>query len=66
MDHIEDLERWVASGARWQVIHRGPDQVLIALLTCTLNEEAGRITSDDPALLAWLGDRTSSDDANGE
>lgn len=61
MQEIEKLERWTRSGALWRVIHRTPDQVTIALVTCTGGEEAERFSSTDPDLLAWLGDRWSSE-----
>lgn len=61
MEEIDKLERWTASGAQWRVLDRAADKVTISLLTCTGGEEAERLTSSDPVLLAWLGDRRSSE-----
>lgn len=62
MDPIAKLTRWVDSGAHWRVLHRTPDDVTIALITCTGDEEVERFTSPDHALRDWLGERTSSED----
>jgi hypothetical protein len=55
------LQRWEDSGATWQVVARTPDGLLIALLTCDLGEEVGRLLSDDPAVLGFVGGRDRSD-----
>lgn len=60
MEDIDKLERWTRSGAQWQVVQRSTDRVTIALLTCTGGEVAERFTSTNPELLAWLGERWSS------
>lgn len=62
MDEIEKLIRWSDSGAFWRVLDRRPDGVTIALLTCTGGEVVDRMTSSDPDLLTWLGERESSED----
>lgn len=62
VNRVADLERWQDSGAHWQVIARTGDTVTVALLRCDGGEEVDRFTSNDPALLAFLGDRTSSED----
>lgn len=62
MDEIDKLERWTASGALWRVRQRSADGVTIALITCTGDEEVDRLTSSDPDLLTWLGDRVSSEE----
>jgi hypothetical protein len=61
-DPVEVLRRWEASGAHWQVLARHDGMVEVALLRCDGGEEAGRISSDDPALLRYLADRDRSDD----
>jgi len=58
---IERLERWQQFGGTWQVIARTGRSVTISLRRCDGGEEAARLSSADAALLAWLGDRTSSD-----
>jgi hypothetical protein len=61
-DHpVEVLRRWEGSGAIWRVLSRAPDRLEIVLLTCTGDEEMGRLTSSDPDLLAFVGDRAGSD-----
>jgi hypothetical protein len=61
-DHpVEVLRRWQASGAIWRVLHRLPDRLEIVLLTCTGDEEMGRVVSSDPAVSAFVGDRESSE-----
>ncbi len=59
---VEILRRWERSGAVWQVVSRTETRVEIALMTCTVAEMVERITSDDPELLAFVGERTSSED----
>ena len=62
VNRVADLQRWQDSGAHWQVIARNGDSVTVALLRCDGGEEVDRFTSHDPAVLAFLGDRTSSED----
>ncbi|MEW5808878.1 MAG: hypothetical protein AB1925_05430 [Actinomycetota bacterium] len=61
-DRQAELQRWADSGAVWRVIGRSADTVTVALLRCDGGEEAARFTSSDPALLAYLADRDSSED----
>ncbi|MEV0332310.1 hypothetical protein [Nocardia sp. NPDC050717] len=61
-DPIEVLRRWQDSGALWRVLHRGADTVTVGLFECTGGQEVDRFTSADPALLRFLGERTSSED----
>ena len=44
------------------VLHRDADRVDLALLTCDAGEEMARLSSADPELLDYLGDRERSDD----
>jgi hypothetical protein len=60
-DPVDLLRRWEAFGASWQVVARGPQGVTVSLCRCDGGEEAQRLTSADPALLAFLGDRTRND-----
>jgi len=60
VDRTAELQRWQDSGAVWEVIARTADNVTIGLLRCDGGEEVDRFTSDDPRLLAFIGDRRSS------
>lgn len=60
-DPLAVLRRWEDSGAVWRVVRRSPHEVQIALLTCTAREEMGRITTADPRVLAYVGDRDRND-----
>ncbi|MBW0270291.1 hypothetical protein ATM97_04230 [Nocardia sp. MH4] len=62
MNPIETLRRWTDSGAIWRVLARRAGSVTIGLFECTGGQEVDRFTSTDPALLRFLGDRTSSED----
>jgi hypothetical protein len=61
-DRVEELRRWQDSGAVWRVESRTPDVVTIALLRCDGGEEVERFSSDDPELLAFIGNRRSSEE----
>jgi hypothetical protein len=59
---LETLRRWETAGGHWQVLSsRSPAGLIVALLRCDGGEEAHRITSDDPALAAYIGDRETSE-----
>jgi hypothetical protein len=58
---VDVLRRWEAAGAQWRVIARTPDRIDVALLTCDAGEEVGRVSSDDPEVLEYVGDRPGSD-----
>jgi hypothetical protein len=60
VDRVAELQRWQDSGAVWEVISRRGSSVTVALLRCDGGEEVDRFTSDDPRLLAFVGDRLSS------
>jgi hypothetical protein len=60
VDRAAELQRWQDSGAVWEVISRRGGSVTVALLRCDGGEEVDRFTSDDPRLLAFIGDRQSS------
>jgi hypothetical protein len=62
MDRAAELQRWEVSGAVWKVIARKSGGVTVALLRCDGGEEVDRFTSDDPRLLAFIGDRQSSEE----
>lgn len=60
IDRAAELQRWQDSGAVWEVIARKGGGVTVSLLRCDGGEEVDRFTSDDPRLLAFIGDRQSS------
>jgi hypothetical protein len=60
IDRVAELQRWQDSGAVWEVLSRKSGSVTIGLLRCDGGEEVDRFTSDDPQLLAFVGDRRSS------
>jgi hypothetical protein len=60
IDRAAELQRWQDSGAVWEVVSRKNGGVTVALLRCDGGEEVDRFTSDDPRLLAFIGDRRSS------
>ncbi|MFD6394572.1 hypothetical protein [Nocardia sp. NPDC060259] len=59
---VETLRRWQDSGAIWRVLAHRADSVTVGLFECTGGQEVDRFTSADPALLRFLGERTSSED----
>ena len=59
---VDRLRRWEDSGATWEVLARGAGGVVIALLSCDAGEEMDRLSSADPAVLAYVGDRDRRDD----
>ena len=58
---METLERWEAGGAVWRLKSRSEDEAVVDLLSCT-GELMGQVRSSDPALLAYLDRRPSSED----
>ncbi len=55
------LQRWQDSGGIWRVVRRTEIGLDIELVTCTGDEVMGRLSSGDPAVLAFVGDRDSSE-----
>lgn len=60
-DAVAVLRRWEDSGGIWRVVSRTTAGLSVSLRTCTAGEEVDRLVSADPALLAYVGDRTASD-----
>lgn len=59
-DLVEELRRWEDSGAHWEVLTRTATRITIALLRCDGGEEVDRFSSADPALLAYVGERSGA------
>jgi hypothetical protein len=57
-DVVAVLDRWQRFGGTWRVTNRNAGQVTISLCRCDGGEEQERITSADPAVMAWLDGRT--------
>jgi hypothetical protein len=57
MDDLETLRRWEEFGATWEVVHRTAGQVTLSLRRCDGGEEAGRLVTSDPAVLAHVDRR---------
>ncbi len=62
IDRTAELQRWQDSGAVWEVVSRKRGEVTVALMRCDGGEEVDRFSSDDPRLLAFIGDRHSSEE----
>ena len=58
----EELARWEASGAHWRVLWLTEDGAEVERLSC-LGEPVDVLRRTDPALLAYLRERPSSEDA---
>jgi len=63
-DPVTVLQRWQSSGGAWRVAFRTPTRLDIELLTCSRDEVMGIVTSADPALLEFVGDRDDSEDGD--
>lgn len=61
-DVVSQLRRWEDSGAMWRVVRRPAGSVTVALCRCDGGEEVGRITSTEPAVLRYIGERASSEE----
>lgn len=55
------LLRWERAGGTWQVVGRTPDALTLALLSCDAGEEMARLTSADPQVTSYVGEREASD-----
>ena len=53
-DMLEELRRWEDFGAVWEVVRRTDREVTVSLRRCDGGEEVARITSGDPAVLAYV------------
>ena len=62
VDRVAELQRWQDAGALWRLVARTEQTVTVALLRCDGGDEVDRFTSADPQLLAFIGERLSSQD----
>jgi hypothetical protein len=58
---VETLDRWEAGGAVWRLVARTEEEAVVDLLSCT-GELMGQVRSSDPALLAYVDRRRSSEE----
>lgn len=58
---LDVLRRWEDHGAPWRLAWRTEDEAAVDLLSCT-GERMDQLRSTDPALLAYLERRPSSED----
>lgn len=61
-DPADVLRRWEAAGGTWEVLSRAAGALTVRLCTCTGGEEVDRLVSSAPALAAYVGERSRSDD----
>jgi hypothetical protein len=59
---LDRVRRWQDLGGIWRVLARHGDRVTISLCRCDAGEEMERLTSTNPAVLEFLGDRDASDE----
>jgi hypothetical protein len=50
---IDDLERWVLSGAQWRVVDISREHAVVDMCTC-MGEAVDRFESDDPTVIGYL------------
>lgn len=50
---IEELERWVLSGAQWRVVDISAKHALVDMCACT-GEPMERVESGDPSVIGYL------------
>ncbi|BAK36286.1 hypothetical protein MLP_32720 [Microlunatus phosphovorus NM-1] len=65
MSDLDQLLRWESSGGTWRVAGRTPpvsSTLVISLCRCDGGEEMDRLTTSEPAVLAYVGRRESSED----
>ncbi|HNN49024.1 MAG TPA: hypothetical protein PKM12_08605 [Marmoricola sp.] len=59
---LDQLQRWEDAGGTWQVRSRTTRSVVLSLRRCDGGEEVDQINSSDSELLAYLGERMSSEE----
>lgn len=63
-DVVSMLRRWERSGAVWRVLRRSATASTIALYRCDDGEEVERISTSDPAVLAYVAGRLGAGPAH--
>jgi hypothetical protein len=61
-DDLARLKRWQDAGGTWRVVSRQPRTLIVALCRCDAGEEVDRFRSGSAELIAYVGERTSSED----
>lgn len=56
----DSLERWENFGGVWRVLALDDHAATVSLCRCDGGEEAQRLTTTEPELVAWLADHPES------
>ncbi len=56
---IDDLERWVLSGAHWRLVEASGDRAVVDMRACT-GETVERVEVLDPEVIAYVRERRES------
>lgn len=56
----DTLERWESFGGVWRVLALDDHAATVSLCRCDGGEEAQRLTTTEPELVAWLADHPES------
>lgn len=56
----DTLERWEAFGGVWRVLASDGSAATVSLCRCDGGEEVERLTTTDPALVAYLAEHPES------
>ena len=66
MSELDRLRRWEESGGTWQVLGRRTGSLTISLCRCDGGEEADRLVTADRTVVAYVGDRVTSEEPGAE
>lgn len=61
---VERLRRWEQFGGVWKVVARDGQRLTISLCRCDGGEEVDGLSATTPELVAFIGDRSSNDQAS--
>jgi hypothetical protein len=62
MSELDRLHRWEESGGTWRVLGRRTESLTISLCRCDGGEEVDRFSTADPAVVAYVDDRETSEE----
>jgi hypothetical protein len=52
--HLDQVQRWLQAGGTYEVLTDRDGVVVIALFTCSGDEEMARLCSSEPDLIAFV------------